>query len=802
MRVELCTGSHPRSMEEPDLARPRPRQQATPLQRASRRALAACELCRWKKVRCDARGGHPCSICVFESVQCVLSPKRPRKSSHRHSNPRPPPRLLPGDNLALSSMAEHDTSPERNEAVTATQPQPSPVLAGFNTVADITIESPFNLEDPQNWRSNGLEQTVPPSHTSLRLSRHLASRSSSASSGPCVSDLPAWVKPLPSSMAEEDVEYLQVKGALTLPDAELLDACLRSYFQNVQPLFPIVNPFDILSIVKGTKTDDKLSLLLLQALIFVGSTWVDVRLVRRIGFLSRKAFRRSVHQKLRLLYGADYEDDRICLIQTFVLWTFWFEGPNENKDAWHWIGIALSLSRTISLHQAAPNLLLGTSMHRLRRRLWWGLVTRDTIGSFALSRSPRIMEVDHDVPMLEVDDFDFHHATDVLPGAVPSTLRQQRAHAQQCVSFVQLMHICGKIFKAAYPELESGKTAVLYSRHQLEGSDKMATKRISLNTDQLRAYEKDLELWRQGVSDELWHTTPFPPSPRAMEKAELAHRGLLAMTYYAALLNLHRPQMLPAVTVSSSIEPADRGPPDKSRAIVRFAARQITQIAMGFYEENLVESLSATCITCLIPASINHIFDMTSLDNAIRSEAYQRLEQCKAIFQAFSEQQFGGVWALHLIDYIINRLELRKQQSKVTDPSKQPASIGLGRNVDHGEVVPPNMAQDRTENTSIIDMVSSIYSSGQGSRDDSLSSNGLVGPNENDGLTSDTTTIALEPATRYPNGIFDNDLPPLALDQPLPDDLAAFLGPDLSWLDFASASDNVDGMNWTDNDPV
>ncbi|KAK4941745.1 hypothetical protein LTR10_018349 [Elasticomyces elasticus] len=668
------------------------------------------------------------------------------------------------------------------------------------TVTDITIDSPFNLDDPRNWRSNGLEQTVPPTQNSLNISRHLVSRSDSLPSEPLVRDLPAFVKPLPASMGPEDVEYLLVKGALTLPEPDLLDACMRSYFQYAQPLFPILDPLKVLSIVKGNNTDEKLSLLLLQALIFVGSTWVDVRLVRRLGFLSRKAFRRSVHQKLRLLYDADYEDDRICLVQTFVLWTFWFEGPNETKDAWHWIGVALSLSRTISLHQADTNLDPSHPMYRLRKRLWWGLVTRDTIGSFGLSRSPRIMDVDHNVPMLEVEDFDFHQAPDVLPGAIPQTLRQQRAHAQLCVSFVQLVHIFGKIFKTAYPELESGKTAVLYSRHQLEGTDKMATKKRPLNTDQLEAYEKDLDQWRQGISDELWHTTPFPLNPRGMEKAELAHRGLLSITYYATLMNLHRPQMLPESTSIMSTESVEKVTPDASRAVVRLAARQITRIAMDFYEENLVESLSATFISCLLPASINHIFDMTSHDDIIRSGAYQQLEQCKAVFQAFSDQQFGGPWALHVIDYIINRLESRKQLSKVTIPSTQTASIDLGRNVDHGDIVPQITTQRRAENTSTMDMLSSAYSSQRHGRDDFASNNGPSMSNENGGLTSEIPTILPFPNTRHSTGMFDS-LPPLAVEQSLPDDLVTFLGPDLSWLDFAAAAEDVNNIAWTDVDP-
>lgn len=52
-----------------------PRIQPAPPQRAS----AACQLCRTKKVRCDARDGKRCSNCAFDNTQCVFLPRKARK---------------------------------------------------------------------------------------------------------------------------------------------------------------------------------------------------------------------------------------------------------------------------------------------------------------------------------------------------------------------------------------------------------------------------------------------------------------------------------------------------------------------------------------------------------------------------------------------------------------------------------------------------------------------------------------------------------------------------------------------------
>lgn len=656
------------------------------------------------------------------------------------------------------------------------------------------------VEDPQSWNSDALEQTAPMSQASLSLSQHLASSGNSTPSDLSSKPLPAFVKPLPPKMGTEDIEYLRVKGALTLPEPDLLDACLQSYFQNVQPLFPIVDAFKIITIVKGVNTDEKLSLLLLQAMIFVGSTWVDVKSVRKLGFLSRKGFRRSINGKMRLLYDSDYEDDRLCLIQTFVLWTFWFEGPNQNKDAWHWIGVALSLSRTISLHQSPSNFDLNPSLRKLRRRLWWGLVTRDTIASFGLSRSPRISDINHNVPMLEVEDFDSGQALEFLDGAVPPSLRQQQMQARLCVSFVQLVHIFGRIFKAAYPEIESGKTAVLYSRHQLEGMDKVTSKKKPLDAQQLKSFERDLSQWRQDISDELWHSAPLSSTSGSLEIAEQAHKGLMSMMYYAALMNLHRPQMMPPTTILHPTEPSATTTQDNSRAIVRFAAQQITKIAMDFYEEDLVGSLSATCISCLVPASIYHIFDMTSADSNLRIEALQRLEQCKAIFQAFSDQQFGGPWALHTLNYIINRLEERKLQLAGAQASVNIASTASTQDPQQRHPTSLPIENGVIGAISAVKM-QSLSRLGQPS-DGDLTSNKRSAERKKQGeLTLSSPMVGVFP-TLTSIGTVDTLLPPFTTEQPMLDDLTTFLGPDLSWFDFAHASNNLEAMDSTNFDPT
>lgn len=649
-----------------------------------------------------------------------------------------------------------------------------------------TVDAIDDIEDPWIWTSNEQDRKFT-SQESFGHSWQPASGRGLVRPELPMGDMPDYIKPFPSNIEAEDIQHLKMKGVLTLPHADLRDACLRCYFQNVQPIYPVVDPVKIVSLLDGTnKGNEKLSLLLLYALIFVGGTWIDVRLVRKLGFLSRKAFRKSIHRKMRLLYDADYENDRICLIQIFVLWTFWFEGPNENKDGWHWIGVALSLSRVIGLHQASSAADTNSATSRYRRRLWWSLATRDVICSFALSRCPRISDIDHNVTTLGIEDFEFHQMPDVLPGAVPQPLRQQRTFAHICVLYVKLVSIFGNICKAAYPESGSGKTSVLYSSQQLEGTDSISSNRNLSMTDQLKLFQRRLDEWRQAVPDDLWHTSSSLSNLKGAEGAERAHRGLLSMMYYATIMILHRPQVL---SISSEIHPLDTSQkvmPDPSRTTVRFAARQITQIAMDFYEEDLVESLAATCITCLILASISHIFDMMLNEQTIQSEANQRLEQCKAIFNAFSEQQVGGQWALEVIEYILFRLKNQQNHYKVDIPITQTAMNSAV--VKESQV---SLAGNEAESPDRL-QANRFPVSMDSSRDRATSE--LAG--DGDALISGISTFPAFSMSRQPFSCNDSMLPSLPLDQPLPDNLMNFLGPELAWFEFPNTSENLDGMNW------
>lgn len=486
-----------------------------------------------------------------------------------------------------------------------------------------------------------------------------------------------------------------------------MEECLRCYSLYIHPLYPTVNVIELQSIINNGKGGEAVSLLLLQSLVFAGSMWADVRLVRNAGFLTRKSFRQSWHQKVRLLYDMDYEEDRLCLIQSLLLWSFWWRSINERKDSCHWIGVAYSIARTVNLPQGHLGGIDASSAQRKHeRRLWWALHTREIIGSLGMMRAPRIKSGDHNVAMLCIEDFDSdEETTQVLTGLPLASKEQRQALARVTIDFTKLIHTFGRILAAACPENAAGRTAVLYSAQQMEGSNQVSSRR-QLNLEELNICEQQLMAWRQELGRDLWRAGNLPFDPSAWPRSELCHRGLLAMLYHLALMTIHRPQMLSAEeSVTSSKGTGEQNPKIASHAIVRSCAQEITKVAMDFFRADLIKCLSATAVTCLMPASIHHVFDTFSEDAKVRSEATRQLEECRVILHTLSEQQFASAWILQTIQHIIDRIKVPSRteraswQPRVTD-SRGVTAESYGECTtprSSGEVCPQGSATDEDQ---------------------------------------------------------------------------------------------------------
>jgi hypothetical protein len=66
----------------------------------------------------------------------------------------------------------------------------------------------------------------------------------------------------------------------------------------------------------------------------------------------------TFYQRAKALYDASYESDAIATVQALYLLSYWWGSPLEQKDMWHWTGLAVGLAQTLGLHQRSVDIAI------------------------------------------------------------------------------------------------------------------------------------------------------------------------------------------------------------------------------------------------------------------------------------------------------------------------------------------------------------------------------------------------------------------------------------------------------------
>ncbi|OGM39793.1 C6 transcription factor [Aspergillus bombycis] len=110
---------------------------------------------------------------------------------------------------------------------------------------------------------------------------------------------PRFLKPLPSHISPEDLEFLRFRGALSIPESGLRNELLRCYIKWVHSFMPVLNLQDFLRCVAENDPNGNISLLLFQAVMFVATAFVDLKHLQDAGYATRKIARSAFYTRLR-----------------------------------------------------------------------------------------------------------------------------------------------------------------------------------------------------------------------------------------------------------------------------------------------------------------------------------------------------------------------------------------------------------------------------------------------------------------------------------------------------------------------
>ncbi|KAG4262707.1 hypothetical protein FPRO03_10070 [Fusarium proliferatum] len=124
-----------------------------------------------------------------------------------------------------------------------------------------------------------------------------------------------------------------------------------------------------------------------------------------MGFPNRYLASFAFYRRAKALYDADYESDGIATVQAAILLSHRWDGPMEQKDTWHWLGVATGLAQSLGMHRRKSYSVLQSSCRILWRKIWWVLYINDVHHAAIYGRPPHINPDFSDIIPLTEEDF-------------------------------------------------------------------------------------------------------------------------------------------------------------------------------------------------------------------------------------------------------------------------------------------------------------------------------------------------------------------------------------------------------------
>ncbi|KAI5303802.1 Transcriptional activator of fatty acid utilization [Ascosphaera pollenicola] len=395
-----------------------------------------------------------------------------------------------------------------------------------------------------------------------------------------------------------EIDILHQRGAFLLPPRILCDELVDAYFTWVAPVVPIINRSRFMRRYQDPKNPP--SLLLLQAMLLAGCrVCTNTQLMDASGSTTPAAM--TFYKRAKALIDANYEDDRVTIVQALVL-------MDVTKNVFYWTRVATAVAQGSGMHRSVESSQLSRTDKRLWKRIWWTLYTRDRSVAVALGRPISVNTCDSDVEMITEDDF-IEDETDT-PNGIPvqADYPPDRIHVQFFLQYVKLCEIMGLVLSQQYSVASKAKrgTAIDLTHSDIALAD-----------------------WLQNC-------------PREMCWQKERHHfwsALLHSNYYTTLCLLHRAHMPPATMAYAQDEgrrPSTQagfvGPGGTrvypSKTIAFQAAAMVTSIINQLQIHDQLRFTPAFIVYSLFSALIMHVYQMRSSDPQTVSACHEKISIC------------------------------------------------------------------------------------------------------------------------------------------------------------------------------
>ncbi|MCJ1398806.1 Transcriptional activator of fatty acid utilization [Xylographa trunciseda] len=475
---------------------------------------------------------------------------------------------------------------------------------------------------------NSIIENEPSSGTTEQLSCYIKKRRARFQDVETSRDVKK-LKALTATPDAASIAELRLKGALDLPHNLVRDELIGAFYQWVDPLVPVVRKKEFFQCFEDPSKPR--SLLLLQAILAAGST-VCKSPSGEVDAVPCAYDPGIYFERARLLYEANYEKDPVTLVQSLILMGWYWEGLNETtKDSFYWTKVAIAVAHAFGLHRIYEASRLSVDEKRMRRRIWWTLLTRDCSVTLALGGSLSIDMKNTNLEVICAADFE---------------------NDQEQISSLQPNDPDRVQFFLQYAAL-SQQTALVLS--QLN----------RITTEQKPKADLESTMGFCGMSLAAWMQN-CPPALQWHANRHKFWPAILHSFYYTTICLLHRRHMY-----------STRGSGQRSQnsgTIPFRAAGMITNIVDALAVHDELCRCPGIIVYSLFSAMTVHIFYMRSSDLPTASISKLRCSVCMNALQIASHSWSIARTMHAMFEAVLKKPDLEANLQRVAEQRFQPPS--------------------------------------------------------------------------------------------------------------------------------
>ncbi|KIW62211.1 hypothetical protein PV04_10407 [Phialophora macrospora] len=433
----------------------------------------------------------------------------------------------------------------------------------------------------------------------------------------------------PSHVSPQDVAYLQSKGAFDPPSAGVSAPLIAAFLERFYPLYSIIDKDQFMELHEK----QGLPWLLLYAVCFIGATFCDISAVHQAGFKSRWHARRSFYDKAKVLFDVGYETNKVVLLQTVIMLSFW--GP-QMKSFWNpcsWVGFGSTIAESLGINRRNQSTRINPKSRSLLRRLWWTLAVRDAYCAALLGRPFRINISQCDTEMLDMADFD--HETDLANG---NQAKDGHIHCLYQIQVAKLSLVLRKIIEVRFGPPNHSTT--IQDLHEISNR------------------------WQADLPQELkW-------SPHSASNNPFATYLRIIFNHHLIFIHLNKPHFADDLSAGLNDD-------NSVFQIAESAAQTISSTALPLMTNSLVGSMPHEVFPAFFIAGIVFYRQFRQSQQSVYAQLGRAaLDNCQMVMNEARERWDPALWALKIFDFLLSGANNSTKTPASSTLQNAPASLG------------------------------------------------------------------------------------------------------------------------------